>query len=63
MIHKIGDANVIARLKRSIGGIDESLWRRLPGLAPGPAIVSFVGMARPLLVGIDPTPARLHVVE
>lgn len=63
IIHKIGDANVISRLKRSIGGIDDSLWRRLPGLAPGQAIVSFVGMARPLLVAIDPTPARLRMVE
>ena len=63
IIHKIGDANVVARLKRAIGGIDESLWRRLPGLAPGQAIVSFVGMARPLLVAIDPTPSRLLMVE
>lgn len=63
VIHKIGDANVIGRLKRSIGGIDDSLWRRLPGLAPGQAIVSCVGMPRPLLVAIDPTPARLRMVE
>src|SRR6185295_19191242 len=30
ILHKIGDANVVTRLRRSIGGIDESLWRRLP---------------------------------
>jgi hypothetical protein len=35
IIHKIGDANVISRLRHSIGGIDDSLWGRVPNLAPG----------------------------
>src|SRR5207248_11431982 len=56
ILHKIADAGVISRLKRSIGGIDEGLWSRLPSLAPGQAIVSMASMARPLLVAIDPTP-------
>jgi hypothetical protein len=63
VLHKIGDANVINRLRRSIGGIDESLWHRLPSLAPGQAIVSFTTLARPLQVSVDPTPCRLLMVE
>jgi DNA helicase HerA-like ATPase len=59
VLHKLGDANVVNRLRRSIGGIDESLWRHLPALASGQAVVSFTSLARPLLVGIDPTPCRL----
>jgi len=63
VLHKIADANVISRLKRSIGGIDPSLWDRLPNLAPGQAIVSAASMARPLLVSVDPTPHKLRMVE
>jgi hypothetical protein len=63
ILHKIGDSNVVARLRRSIGGIDESLWRHLPSLAPGQAVVSFTTLARPLLVGIDPAPCRLMMAE
>lgn len=63
ILHKIADAGVINRLKRSISGIDESLWSRLPGLAPGQAIVSMAGMTRPLLVAIDPTPCKLRMVD
>lgn len=63
ILHKISDAGVIGRLKRSIGGIDEGLWARLPGLAPGQAIVSMTSMARPLLVAIDPTPCKLRMVD
>ncbi|MGH2598350.1 MAG: ATP-binding protein, partial [Dehalococcoidia bacterium] len=63
ILHKIGDANVISRLKQTVPGIDASLWRRLPGLAPGQAIVSLTGMTRPLLVAVDPTPAKLRMVE
>src|SRR5207302_7374600 len=47
VLHKITDATVISRLRRSIGGIDESLWMRLPGLADGQAIVSMTSLARP----------------
>lgn len=63
ILHKIADAGVINRLKRSIGGIDEGLWSRLSSLAPGQAIVSMTSMARPLLVAIDPTPCKLRMVD
>lgn len=63
VLHKISDSNVVNRLRRSIGGIDESLWRTLPGLAPGQAIVSFTHLARPLLVSVDPTPCKLLMFE
>ena len=63
ILHKIADANVISRLKRSVGGVDDSLWNRLPNLAPGQAIVSASSIARPLLVAIDPTPSKLRMIE
>jgi uncharacterized protein len=63
ILHKIADANVISRLKRSVGGVDAALWDRLPNLAPGQAIVSAGSLARPLLVVIDPTPCMLRMVE
>lgn len=63
ILHKITDVNVIARLKRSIGGIDDGLWNRLPNLAPGQAIVSMTSMSRPLLVAINPTPCRLRLID
>jgi len=63
ILHKIADANVISRLKRSLGGVDGSLWQRVPGLAPGQALVSMASFARPLLVNINPTPCRLRMVE
>ncbi|MGD9893708.1 MAG: ATP-binding protein [Dehalococcoidia bacterium] len=63
ILHKIGDANVVNRLKLTVPGIDASLWKRLPGLAPGQAIVSVTGMTRPLLVAVDPAPAKLRMVE
>lgn len=63
VLHKITDPQVISTLRRTVSGIDDSLWKRLPGLAPGQAIVSFPHMARPLLVSIDPTPAKLRLVD
>jgi uncharacterized protein len=63
VLHKVSDAHVVTRLRRSIGGIDDSLWNRLPALAPGQAIVSFTSMARPLQAAIDPTPCRLLLVD
>lgn len=63
ILHKISDAGVISRLKRNVGGIDDSLWSRLPSLAPGQAIVSMTSMTRPLLVAIDPTPCKLRMVD
>ena len=63
ILHKISDANVIGRLKRSLGVIDVSLWNRLPNLAPGQALVSMSSFTRPLLVNIDPTPCKLRMIE
>ncbi len=63
ILHKISDADVIRRLRSSIGGIDEGLWKRLPGLAPGQAVVSFTSMARALLTTVDPAPCKLRLVE
>jgi DNA helicase HerA-like ATPase len=63
ILHKISDAGVIDRLQRAISGIDASLWTRLPGLAPGQAIVSFTSLSRPLLTAIDPAPCKLRMVE
>jgi DNA helicase HerA-like ATPase len=63
ILHKLSDAGVIARLRRSISGIDDSLWLRLPGLAPGQAIVAFTSLSRPLLTAIDPAPCKLRMTE
>jgi DNA helicase HerA-like ATPase len=63
VLHKISDATTISRLKGSIAGIDDGLWHRLPGLAPGQAIVTFTSMTRPLLVAIDPTPVKLRMID
>lgn len=63
IMHKITDPQVVSTLQRTVSGIDESLWKRLPGLAPGQAIVSFPHMTRPLLVSIDPSPAKLRLVD
>lgn len=63
ILHKISDTNVISRLKRSLGVIDESLWRRLPNLAPGQALVAMSNFTRPLLINIDPTPCKLRMIE
>ena len=63
VLHKINDANVIGRLKRSLGIIDDSLWKRLPNLAPGQALVAMSSFTRPLLINIDPTPCKLRMIE
>lgn len=63
VLHKINDSNVINRLRRSIGGIDESLWHNLPSLAPGQAVISFTHHARPLMVAVHPTPCKLLMAE
>jgi hypothetical protein len=63
ILHKISDANVIGRLKRSLGVIDDGLWQRLPNLAPGQALVTMSSFARPLLINIDPTPCKLGMIE
>lgn len=63
ILHKISDSNVVSRLKRSIGGVDNNLWTRLPNLAPGQAIVSTPSLSRSMLVAIDPSPCKLLMVD
>ena len=63
ILHKITDPQVVNVLRHTVSGIDESLWARLPGLAPGQAVVSFGHMTRPLLVSIDPAPCKLRMVD
>ncbi|MCW3052307.1 MAG: hypothetical protein JWN14_1477 [Chthonomonadales bacterium] len=63
ILHKIGDSNVVTRLKRSVGGVDEALWARLPRLAPGQAVVSLASLSRPMLTAMDPAPCRLRMVR
>jgi DNA helicase HerA-like ATPase len=63
ILHKINDPVVVADLRRTITGIDEGLWTRLPGLAPGQAIVSFPHMTRPILTSMDPAPCKLRLVD
>ncbi|MBA2451089.1 MAG: ATP-binding protein, partial [Chloroflexi bacterium] len=41
VLHKITDPQVVTTLRATVSGIDESLWKRLPGLAPGQALVAF----------------------
>jgi DNA helicase HerA-like ATPase len=63
ILHKITDPQVVDDLRRTVSGIDPALWRRLPTLAPGQAIVAFPHLARPLLATIDPSPAQLRLVD
>ena len=63
VLHKISDAGTLSRLKRAIGGIDDSLWGIMPALAPGQAVVSFTSLGRPLLVSMDPAPCRLLLID
>lgn len=63
ILHKITDDNVIGRLKRLVGTIDEGLWTRLSTLASGQAVVRMESMTRPLLVAMDPTACKLRMVD
>jgi len=63
VLHKITDPQVVSTLQRTVGDVDEGLWARLSGLAPGQAIVSFPHMTRPLLISVDPSPAKLRLVD
>lgn len=63
LLHKITDPQVVSNLKRTVNGIDDSLWRQVPGLAPGQAIAAFPHMTRPLLVAVDPSPAKLRLID
>ena len=61
VLHKLTDPQVVSTLRRTVGGVDEGLWDRLPGLAPGQAVVSFPHFTRPLLASIDPAPGKLRL--
>ena len=63
LLHKITDPQVVSILKRTVSGIDDNLWRQVPGLAPGQAIAAFPHMTRPLLVAVDPSPAKLRLID
>lgn len=63
ILHKISDAGVISRLKRSVGGVDESMWDKLTNLSSGQAVVTLSHMRRAMLTAIDPTPCRLLMVD
>lgn len=62
ILHKITDTGVIDELARVIAGVEPSMWRKLPTLAPGQAVVSFGNMMRPVLTAIDPARCRLRMV-
>lgn len=63
ILHKISDAGMISRLKRSVGGVDESMWDKLTNLSSGQAVVTLSHMRRAMLTAIDPTPCRLLMVD
>ncbi|WP_309893283.1 ATP-binding protein [Archangium sp.] len=63
IIHKMTDSTVISRMQKSVGGIDESLWGRVPRLAPGQAIASFSSFKRPLMIAVDPAPVKRLLVD
>lgn len=62
ILHKVS-SRVVNNLAENFSEVDDALWRRLPGLATGLAIVRFEGMTRPLLVAVDPAPCRLGLVD
>ena len=49
-------------LQQNQASLEEAL-NQLPSLAPGQAIGSFTTFTRPLLIGIDPTPCKLLMVD
>jgi uncharacterized protein len=63
VLHKLTDPFVVNQLKRQVGGVDDGLWDRLPGLASGQAIAAFPHLTRPILVSIDPAPCQLRMTE
>lgn len=63
ILHKISDGGVISRLKKSLGGVDDNLWSKVPNLAPGQAVASFCSWSRPLLVAINPSPCKLLMID
>lgn len=63
VLHKLTDPVVVNLLRRQVGGVDDGLWDRLPGLAPGQAVAAFPHLTRPILVSVDPAPCQLRMTE
>lgn len=63
VLHKIGDANVVQRLRKIVAGADEGAWASLANMPSGNALASFGNMTRPVTVSVDPTPCRLLMVD
>lgn len=63
VLHKIGDMNVIQRLKKIVAGADEGTWSSLNNLPSGNALASFTHMTRPVTIVVDPTPCQLLMVD
>jgi DNA helicase HerA-like ATPase len=63
IIHKVSDPAALSELRQAVSGIDGSLWQKIPGLAPGQAVVAATHMTRPVLTAIDPAAARLRMVD
>jgi len=63
IIHKIADESVLRNLRAALPGIDGGLWKRIPTLAPGQAVVSIGHMRRPLLTTMQPARGKLRMVE
>jgi hypothetical protein len=63
ILHKLTDTNVIQRLRKVVPMVTDSTWASLPNLPPGQAVCSFTHLARPVLVGIDPSPCKLRMVD
>jgi DNA helicase HerA-like ATPase len=63
MLHKLTDTNVIQRLRKVVPMVSAATWASLPNLAPGQALCSFTHLSRPVLVGIDPSPCKLRMVD
>lgn len=63
VIHKITDVDVIGRLRKTFGAVDDSLWHRVSSLSAGQAIVKMESMSRPLLVAMNPAPCKLLMVD
>lgn len=63
LLHKLTDPGVVGLLRRTVGGVNDGLWDRVPNLAPGQAVASFGHFAQPLLVSIDPAPCRLRLAD
>lgn len=60
---KIADEPTLNQLKKSVGGVPESLWTRLKHLPPGQAIVSAQGIDPALLVQLEPGRGMLQMVD